>query len=129
MLGVPESESSEEERTVTRSHCGLPMLGVPESESSEEERTVTRSHCGVPTQGVPESESSEEERKDCRNEKKKKKRTRKRDCTLPSEVEKKAVEWLHAHEILWNPEHEQRNRTDLIQDTWEQFSDAIGYSG
>lgn len=50
--------------------------------------------------------------------------------TLPTEVEINAVPWLENHDILWNPRHNQRHRTDLINQTWEDFAQAFPpYSG
>lgn len=52
------------------------------------------------------------------------------DWTIAPEVEVKAVPWLEAHDILWDKRHPQKNRKDLIEQTWEEMAREFPpYSG
>lgn len=44
------------------------------------------------------------------------------DWTLAPEVEAKAVPWLESHDILWDKRHPNKNRKDLIEETWQEMA-------
>jgi hypothetical protein len=47
------------------------------------------------------------------------------DWTLPREVEPQALTYLQAHDIMWNKQHPQFNRSDLVDQAWKDFAAAF----